>query len=104
MAATAWVERHVPDSAVIVVDGYYWLDLKRAGLNPLWDQKTNSNAESEGDMPNGWKSIGYVVETSQIIGTLATLPLLQQAINHSVAIATFGSGSDAIVVRRVETS
>jgi hypothetical protein len=39
-----------------------------------------------------------VVVTGQIIGTLATLPILQQAINHSVPVASFGDG---IVVRRV---
>ena len=36
--------------------------------------------------------------TGQIIGTLATLPILQQAIDHSVPVASFGDG---IVVRRV---
>jgi 4-amino-4-deoxy-L-arabinose transferase-like glycosyltransferase len=102
MTATAWVEQHVPHSAVIVVDDYYWLDLKGAGLNPLWDQKTSSNAQSEGELPSGWKSIGYVVVTGQITGTLSQLPILQQAINHSAAVATFGMGTGAIVVRKVQ--
>jgi hypothetical protein len=39
------------------------------------------------------------VVTGQIIGTLATLPILQQAIDHSVPVAGFGDG---IVVRRVD--
>jgi hypothetical protein len=47
----------------------------------------------------GWRSVNYVVVTGQIIGTLATLPILQQAISHSVPVASFGDG---IVVRRVD--
>jgi hypothetical protein len=103
MTATAWVERHLPRGAVIVVDDYYWLDLKRAGMNPLWDQKTSSNSESQGELPDGWKSISYIVETSQIVGTLTTLPQLQQAVNHSVPVATFGTGTNAVAVLKVKT-
>ena len=96
--ATAWVERHIPKRDVVVVDDYLWLDLKRAGLNPLWEQKMGSDAESQGELRDGWRSVDYVVVTGQIIGTLATLPILQQAINHSVPVASFGGG---VVVRRV---
>jgi hypothetical protein len=96
--ATTWVERHIPKRDVVVVDDYLWLDLKRAGMNPLWEQKMGSDAESQGELRDGWRSVGYVVVTGQIIGTLATLPILQQAIDHSVPVASFGGG---IVVRRV---
>jgi hypothetical protein len=99
LQATAWVERHVPKKDVVVVDDYLWLDLKQAGMNPLWEQKTGSDAESQGELRDGWRSVNYVVVTGQIIGTLAALPILQQAINHSVPVARFGNG---IVVRRVD--
>ena len=99
--ATAWVERHLPKRDVVVVDDYLWLDLKRAGMNPLWEQKMGSDAESQGELRDGWRSVNYVVVTPQIIGTLATLPILQQAINHSVPVARFGNG---IVVRHVVTA
>jgi 4-amino-4-deoxy-L-arabinose transferase-like glycosyltransferase len=99
LQATAWVERHVPKQDVVVVDDYLWLDLKRAGMNPLWEQKMGSNAESQGELRDGWRSVNYVVVTGQVIGTLATLPILQQAISHSVPVARFGNG---IVVRRVD--
>ena len=99
LRATAWVEAHVPRRDVVVVDDYLWLDLKRAGMNPLWEQKMASDAESQGALSDGWRSVSYVVVTGQIIGTLATLPILQQAIDHSVPVAGFGDG---IVVRRVD--
>jgi 4-amino-4-deoxy-L-arabinose transferase-like glycosyltransferase len=98
LAATAWVERHVPKQDVVVVDDYLWLDLKRDGMNPLWEQKMDSAVDAQGDLGDGWRSVSYVVVTGQIIGTLATLPILQQAINHSVPVASFGDG---VVVRRV---
>jgi 4-amino-4-deoxy-L-arabinose transferase-like glycosyltransferase len=98
LAATAWVEKHVPKKDVVVVDDYLWLDLKRDEMNPLWEQKMESEADAQGDLSDGWRSVDYVVVTGQIIGTLATLPILQQAINHSVPVASFGDG---IVVRRV---
>ena len=58
----------------------------------------DSDADAEGDLDDGWRSVSYVVVTGQIIGTLDTLPILQQAIDHSVPVANFGDG---IVVRRV---
>jgi len=98
LAATVWVERHIPKKDVVVVDDYLWLDLKRAGMNPLWEQKMGSDSESQGELSDGWRSVSYVVVTGQIIGTLATLPILQQAISHSVPVASF---ADGIIVRRV---
>jgi 4-amino-4-deoxy-L-arabinose transferase-like glycosyltransferase len=98
LEATAWVEKHVPKKDVVVVDDYLWLDLERDGMNPLWEQKMDSDADAQGDLDDGWRSVNYVVVTGQIIGTLATLPILQQAIDHSVPVASFGDG---IVVRRV---
>lgn len=97
LAATAWLEKNVPKGGVVVVDDYFWVDLKRAGLNPLWEEKASSDANSQGELPHGWRSIGYVVLTGQMVGTLAQLPLLTQAVDHSVPVANFGG----IVVRRV---
>jgi hypothetical protein len=99
LAATAWVEKHVPKSAIVVVDDYLWLDLKRAGLHPLWMQKTSSNVDSQGELPAGWRSIGYIVLSGQLSSQPGQLSLLRQALNHSVPIANF----DGIVVRRVIT-
>jgi len=100
LAATAWVERHLPKKDVVVVDDYMWLDLKRDGMNPLWEQKMETDADAQGDLRDGWRSVSYVVVTSQMLGTLATLPILQQVISHSVLVAKFSNG---IVVRRVVT-
>jgi 4-amino-4-deoxy-L-arabinose transferase-like glycosyltransferase len=101
LAATAWVERNVPHGALVVVDDYLWPDLKRAGFSPLWMQKTSSDLEAQGALPDGWRSIDYVVESDQIVPLLGQLPILQQAVDRSVPVATFGTGNQRVVVLRV---
>ena len=51
-----------------------------------------SDSESQGELPDGWRSVGYVVVSDQLMGSLGTLPILQQAMSHSVPVATFGDG------------
>jgi len=99
LAATGWVERNVPRDAVIVVDDYIWLDLKVAGMNPLWAQKTGTDAQtSHRELPHGWRSVQYVVLTTQISGALAQLPIVASAVSHSVVVKSF---ADGVTVRRV---
>ncbi len=99
LAATEWVERNVPRDAVSVVDDYMWLDLKLAGMNPLWSQKTGTDPQtSQRELPHGWRSIQYVVLTTQISGALAQLPVVAAAVGHSVVVRSF---ADGVTVRRV---
>ena len=93
LAATAWVERNVPRHDVVVVDDYIWLDLKLAGMNPLWSEKTDTDPQtSKGELPDGWRSISYIVLTGQLSGTLAQLPVVAAAVSHSVLAASFADG------------
>jgi len=99
LAATAWVERHVPKSDVVVVDDYIWPDLKIAGLNPLWMWKVDGDPQVKRlDLPHGWASIKYIVMTSQASVMLNQLPTLMQALAHSVLAASFTQG---VTVREV---
>ena len=93
LAATAWVERHVPKSDVVVVDDYIWPDLKIDGMNPLWMWKVDGDPQvTRTDLPHGWKSIKYIVMTSQASTMLNQLPTLMQAMAHSVVVASFTQG------------
>ncbi len=99
LAATAWVERNVPRRDVVVVDDYIWLDLKLAGMNPLWSQKTDTDPQtSKSELPDGWRSISYIVLNDQISGALSQLPVVAAAVSHSVVAASF---ADGVTVRRV---
>jgi hypothetical protein len=99
LAATTWVERHVPKSDVVVVDDYIWPDLKIDGMNPLWMWKVDGDPQvTRMDLPHGWPSIKYIVMTSQASTMLNQLPTLTQAMAHSVVVASFTQG---VTVREV---
>jgi hypothetical protein len=92
LEAAAWAERNVPKSDVVVVDDYLWVDLKTHGLDPLWMWKINSSTAP------GWQSINYIIIQQQSPATLASMPSLQGAYEHSVLVKNFGGG---LTVRRV---
>jgi 4-amino-4-deoxy-L-arabinose transferase-like glycosyltransferase len=99
LAATAWVEQNVPRHDVVVVDDYIWLDLKLAGMSPVWTQKTATDPEtSKTELPHGWRSIQYIVMTSQLSAALAQLPTVEAAVRHSVPVKSF---ADGVTVLRV---
>jgi hypothetical protein len=93
LAAISWAERHVPKDSTVVVDDYLWVDLKRDGLSPLWMWKISPQT-----VPDGWKSISYIILQPQSAGTLAGIPALQDAYAHSVLVKDFGNG---LTARRV---
>jgi Dolichyl-phosphate-mannose-protein mannosyltransferase len=93
LAAITWAEHNVPKNSTVVVDDYLWVDLKQEGLNPLWLWKVNAVS-----LPDGWKSIGYIILQPQSAGTLAGIPALAGAYAHSVQVKDFGNG---LTVRRV---
>ncbi len=93
LAATHWVEQHVPKRDLVVVDDYVWPDLKIAGLNPLWMWQVGGNPQvTRASLPRGWRSIRYVVITGQVSAMLNQLPTLAQAVDHSVVVQRFGQG------------
>jgi hypothetical protein len=102
LAATAWVEQHIPKKDVVVTDDYMWPDLKLHGMNPLWLSKIDTDPQVMADvLPHGYKSIQYIVLYSSAVSsptTLAAMPTMAQALDHSVVVRSFGGG---LTVRRV---
>jgi len=92
LAAAAWAERNVPKGDVVVVDDYLWVDLRMHGLDPLWMWKINAQTAPD------WQAIKYIIIQPQSAGTLASLPALQGAYQHSVLVKNFGGG---LTARRV---
>ena len=102
LAATTWIEQHVPQRVVVVVDDYMWPDLKMRGWDPLWLWKVDTDPQVTREvLPHGYRSIQYVVVATQAGSTLATLPTLKAALAHSVVIRSFGGG---LTARRVVDS
>jgi hypothetical protein len=90
--AAAWAEHNVPKGDVVVVDDYLWVDLKTHGLDPLWLWKVSPATAPDGE------TIKYIIIQPQSAGTLASLPALQSAYEHSVVVRDFGGG---LTARRV---
>jgi 4-amino-4-deoxy-L-arabinose transferase-like glycosyltransferase len=100
LAATAWIEHNVPSGSVVVVDDYMWPDLKmRSDVYPLWLWKVNTDPwVTKHVLPHGYASIDYIVLAPQAPSTLATLPTLKAALEHSRVLKSFGDGIAARVV------
>jgi 4-amino-4-deoxy-L-arabinose transferase-like glycosyltransferase len=100
LAATAWIERNIPRGTVVVVDDYMWPDLKiHSRVYPLWLWKTDTDPwVTQHVLPHGYASIGYIVLAPQAASTLASLPTLRAALDHSRIVETFGDGITARVV------
>jgi 4-amino-4-deoxy-L-arabinose transferase-like glycosyltransferase len=102
LAATAWVEQHVPKRDVVVTDDYLWPDLKLRGWNPLWLSKIDTDPQVMAEvLPHGYKSIQYIVLYAQAVSspvTLDAMPTMKAALAHSVLVRSFGGG---LTVRRV---
>ena len=76
-------------------DNTYWNDLVNAGWSPGWDgavwfYKVDLDPAFVTEHPEGWRSIDYLVWNSTISGNSNAIPLMRQAYEHSVLLATFG--------------
>lgn len=108
LAATAWIEHHIPRGSVVVVDDYMWPDLKiHNNLNPVypvWLWKVNTDPwVTRHVLPHGYASIDYIVLAPQAASTLASLPTLKAALEHSRVVRSFGDNITAYVVTKPHT-
>lgn len=93
MAATRYIERNLPRGATVVTDDYIWPDLKTHGLNPVWEWKVDGDPRVNSvNLPQGWKSIQFVVVTPESVQSLGQMPTLAQAVAHSIVLKDFGEG------------
>lgn len=113
VAAEHWVEAHVPHRARVLIDDTMYVDFVRSGFRPrygvVWFYKlgftNNLDPAIVRHLPAGWREFDYVVETPVMRSALAQDPAgyrqVRLALSHSRPVASFGSGADAIEVRRL---
>lgn len=107
--AAAWMRAHLhpTQSTKIVVDDGLWLNAVDDGFRPgygaIWFYKVDLDPAVEAVLPDGWRSLQYVVSTPTIRADLGSLPTVAAALDHSEVLAAFGSGDGAIEIRRVLT-
>ena len=96
---------HPTKSTKIVVDDALWLNAVQDGFAPgygaIWFYKVDLDPAVEAVLPDGWRSIQYVVSTPTIRNDLSSLPTVADALQHSKVLASFGTGSGAIEIRQV---
>ncbi|WP_442910847.1 ArnT family glycosyltransferase [Kitasatospora sp. NBC_01266] len=107
-AAARWIRANVPDPAHtrITVDDALWLDLVRDGFAPgtgvIWFYKVDLDPAVARTLPQGWRSLDYIVSTPALRQDPNDLPTVRAALAHSTVLASFGdSAADRIEVRRI---
>jgi len=108
--AAQWLRSHIsdPGQAQVAVDDVLWLDLVRDGLRPgigaIWFYKLDLDPAVAGLLPHGWQDLDYIVSTPTMRQpSNARLTTVQTALAHSTVVASFGSGTDLIEIRKIVT-
>jgi hypothetical protein len=116
--ALAWLRKNVPPTEYVVVDDSFWVDLVRAGHPPdhvVWFTKLDVDKDVRIPGTHQWEGISYVVldheddlsvhmqaDGRPSKDTLTQFPTLGKALLYSSAVASFGTGLDAVTIREVE--
>ncbi|KJE23925.1 Dolichyl-phosphate-mannose-protein mannosyltransferase [Frankia torreyi] len=99
--ATRWFLAHIHDNGTVITDDIAWTDLVVAGRRPLpvWFYKLDLDPEVRGHFPHGWKDVDYLMMGKPPDSVLAEVPIVAEALHHSVVLKSFGNGE--IEIRRV---
>lgn len=106
--AAAWLGREIDDPAHtrVLLDDALWLDAVHAGFEPgpgaIWFYKADLDPAVTRTLPGGWRDIDYVVSSPTVRRDAVNLPNVKAALEHSTAVAVFGSGEDRIEIRRTD--
>lgn len=102
----SWVAAHVGARQHMVVDDNVWLDLVRAGYDPkppvfavTWVYKVGTDPSIR--LPPGLRAVDYFVYALNPSYAAKDAPQIVAPFQHSVLVATFGTGDNTIYVRKV---
>ncbi|WP_344447013.1 glycosyltransferase family 39 protein [Kitasatospora nipponensis] len=107
-AAARWLRTQLPDPAHtrITVDDALWPGLVRDGFEPgsgvIWYSKVDLDPAVAATLPQGWRSLDYIVSSPALRQDPNDLPTVRAALAHSTVVAAFGdSAADRIEIRRI---
>ncbi|MFD3700668.1 ArnT family glycosyltransferase [Streptomyces sp. NPDC058646] len=106
--AAAWLGSEVDDPANtrVLLDDALWLDAVHHGFAPglgaIWFYKADLDPAVTRTLPRGWRDIDYVVSSPTVRRDAVDLPNVKAALEHSTAVAVFGTGEDRIEIRRTD--
>ena len=81
-----------------------WVDLVKSGWsrdNVVWYYKVDTDPAVKAKSPQGWKDSDYVITTDSMRSFPNSLPEVKKAIVNSEVVASFGSGTQAVDIRRI---
>ncbi|MEV6207303.1 glycosyltransferase family 39 protein [Kitasatospora sp. NPDC051914] len=106
--AAQWLRTNLgdPGRARVAVDDVLWLDLVRAGLRPgtgaIWFYKADLDPAVARLLPHGWQDLDYIVSTPTVRQpSNSRLTTVREALEHSIVVASFGTGTGLIEIRRI---
>lgn len=102
--AQEWLIENASTDQRVIVDDAMWVDLVKAGWdrdNVIWYYKLDTDPAVQVQSPNGWRDADYVVTTDSMRTFPGAFPEVQEAIDNSVVVASFGEGPQMVEVRRV---
>jgi hypothetical protein len=99
--ATAYVQTHIPNGAMVVTDNNSWTDIARLGLNPAPIDKLELDPAVRRKLIGGWRDIDYILSTKLTTSDEKTYPITAQAVRNSEVMHSFGSGESTLYLRRV---
>nr|WP_246213748.1 glycosyltransferase family 39 protein [Kitasatospora viridis] len=108
--AAGWLRANLPDPAHtrITVDDALWLDLVHDGFQPgtgvIWFYKLDLDPAVSRTLPQGWRSLDYIVSSPALRQDPNDLPTVHAALAHSTVVAAFGPPGGRIEVRRIDKS
>ena len=103
-SAETWAITNIPHTNRVIVDDAMWVDLVKAGWsrdNVVWYYKVDTDPAVRAKSPQGWKDSDYVITTNSMRSSPNSLPQVKKAIANSVVVATFGTGIQAVDIRRI---
>jgi hypothetical protein len=103
-SAQAWVESNISRSDRLIVDDAMWVDLVRSGFereNVVWYYKMDTDADVIDASPNGWRDSDYIITTDSMRTFPEQFPQVNEALINSEVVASFGTGSQTVDIRRI---
>ena len=103
-SAESWAVANIPHTNRIIVDDSMWVDLVKSGWsrdNVVWYYKVDTDPAVKVKSPQGWKDSDYVITTDSMRSFPNSLPEVKKAIVNSQVVASFGSGTQAVDIRRI---
>lgn len=104
LESTAWIEANVPEGATLLVDNVTWTSLLSDGRpqdDLIWFTKPDADSDVDARVPD-FRALDYVVSTDIMRTSRQNGGTVQDALRSSTPLASWGEGSNQVVVSRVD--